>query len=106
MCSCHCYEVPRRSVCLDELVDVSRRRAVDSGERIGHRSVDVEEADSPVEERLHRSLVRSVERARKRPAAPAGFTREREERKRVEVGLVELQAKTAGEVQLLQRRRL
>src|SRR4051794_38578141 len=101
-CSCHCYETSRRSVCFDKLVDVPSRRAVDARQRIRHRRVDVEEADSPLEERLHRRLVRRVERAGERAAALPGLPGEREQRKRLQGRLVELEAKAAGEVELLE----
>ncbi len=81
-----CCEPPCLLVGLDELAEIARGRAVDLVQRIVHEPRDLGEADAAVEKRSYRDLVRSVERARVRPAALARLARERSSGKRSRSG--------------------
>ena len=65
--------------------DRSRRQRL-----VDHRR-DVQERESPLQEGVHRHLVRRVQRARSRAAGGAGFARERQTRERLEIRRFERQ---------------
>ena len=81
----------------DELVEVSRRSAVDTGERILDETRDLEESDPPLEECGDGDLVRGVEGARVGAASLAGLAREAEEREATRVGRLELERQPGAE---------
>ena len=85
--------MPCLLVGLDELCEIPRRRAVDLVQRIVHEPRDLEKADTAVEKRRDRNLVRSVERARVRSAALTGRARQRQQRKTLEIRRLELEPK-------------
>ena len=75
----------------DELGEVAYRSAVDRLERILDEAGDLDEADAAGEERVDGDLVGGVERARVCATPLAGFACEREERKSIEIGRLELE---------------
>src|SRR5947207_1909668 len=79
------------AVGLDELLQVTGRRAVDACEHLLHRGGDVEEADAAVEERLHRDFVGGVVGARIGAAPLPRLAPELEQPEGVGVRLVELE---------------
>ena len=90
---------------LDQVGEITRGRAVDVGERLLDRLGDPEERQPPLEERGDGDLVRGVERARVGAAPLAGAAREGEQRKRLEVGRLELEHEAGGQVEPRHRRR-
>src|SRR6266536_4236581 len=104
--SCHYYEPAGVSVCFDQLVDIAGGCTVDLLENVGHGGGDVEEPDPSFQERLHRNFVRGIECTRVRPAPCSRLTRERKQRKHLEIRRMELERETRSEIERRPRRRL
>ena len=64
-------------------------REVHGAERALHDPCDADEGQTPLEERLHRHLVRCIERAGRDPSPLPRLARQREQRERLEIRLLE-----------------